>query len=100
MKRERFGRAALVLRGIRLLADDRQIIFAATPTVRARSNPQIFLMDSVDGGRVRCLTHGKSYNEHASFSPTRGISMDSSQDNRNNGTDWRLMDADVPTNAD
>ena len=45
-------------------------------------------MDSVAGGQVRCLTHGKSYNEHASFSPDgRHIVWMSSQDNRNNGTD-------------
>jgi Tol biopolymer transport system component len=52
-------------------------------------------MDSVNGGQVRCLTQGKSYNEHASFSPDgRHIVWMSSQDNRNNGTDWWLMDAD------
>jgi Tol biopolymer transport system component len=75
--------------------DDRQIIFCSDFDRPSAFNSQIFVMDSVNGSQVRCLTRGKSYNEHASFSPDgRHIVWMSSQDNRNNGTDWWLMDAD------
>ena len=75
--------------------DDRQIIFCSDFDRSSAFDSQIFVMDSIDGRQVRCLTHGKSYNEHASFSPDgRHIVWMSSQDNRNNGTDWWLMDAD------
>jgi Tol biopolymer transport system component len=75
--------------------DDRQIIFCSDFGRPSTFNSQIFVMDSVDGGQVRCLTGGKGYNEHASFSPDgRHIVWMSSLGNRNNGTDWWLMDAD------
>jgi Tol biopolymer transport system component len=75
--------------------NDRQIIFCSDFDRASAFNSQIFVMDSVDGSHVRCLTRSKSYNEHASFSPDgRHIVWMSSQDNRNNGTDWWLIDAD------
>lgn len=75
--------------------DDRQIIFCSDFNSRNALKSQIYVMDADDGGNVRCLTDGTSYNEHASYSPDgKFIVWMTNKDNHNGGTDWWLMRAD------
>jgi Tol biopolymer transport system component len=75
--------------------DDRKIIFCSDFERRSAFDSQMYLMDASDGSHLHLLTSGKSYNEHASYSPDgRHIVWMTNKGNTNAGTDWWIMNAD------
>jgi Tol biopolymer transport system component len=75
--------------------DNRRIIFCSDFENRSAFDSKIYTMDAATGGDVRCLTPGKGYNEHASYSPDgRHIVWMTNVGNKNAGTDWWIMGAD------
>lgn len=74
--------------------DDRRIIFCSDRDRPTALNSQIYVIDAVDGGNLRCLTNNRAYNEHASYSPDGRHIIWMTNDGNKSGTDWWIMRAD------